>query len=78
MENLKAVLNQANMGLEDVVQTRIYLKEMADFQKVNEIYASYFKGDYPARSTLQAAALPKNALVEIEMTAVSRPRIADH
>lgn len=70
MENLKAVLKQANMGLEDVVQTRIYLKEMADFQKVNEIYASYFEGNYPARSTLQAAALPKNALVEIEMTAV--------
>ena len=43
---------------------------MADFQKVNEKYASYFEGDYPARSTLQAAALPKNALVEIEMTAV--------
>ena len=43
---------------------------MADFQKVNEIYASYFEGDYPARSIPKAAALLKNALVEIEMTAV--------
>ncbi len=70
MENLKAILKQADMGFGDVMQTRIYLTDMADFQKVNEIYASYFEGDYPARSTLQIAALPKNALVEIEMTAV--------
>jgi 2-iminobutanoate/2-iminopropanoate deaminase len=50
------------MSLEDVVQTRIYLKEIGDFRKINEIYAGYFAKDYPARSTLQAAALPKNAL----------------
>jgi 2-iminobutanoate/2-iminopropanoate deaminase len=73
MENLRAILTQANMSFEDVLQTRIYLKEIGDFQKVNEIYACYFAKDYPARSTLQVAALPKNALVEIEMTA-GRPK----
>lgn len=70
MENLKAILKEANMTLEDVVQTRIYLREIGDFQKVNEIYASYFEKDYPARSTIQAAALPRNAKIEIEMTAI--------
>ncbi len=74
MENLKAILAGANMSFADVVQTRIYLKDIADFQKVNEIYAGYFARDYPARSTLQAAALPKNALVEIEMTASKAQR----
>jgi len=69
MENLKAILIQANMSLEDVVQTRIFLKEIGDFQKVNEIYAGYFTKNYPARSTLQAT-LPKDALVEIEMMAI--------
>jgi 2-iminobutanoate/2-iminopropanoate deaminase len=70
MENLKAILTQANMSFDDVVQTRIYLKEIGDFQKVNEIYAGYFEKNYPARSTLQAAALPRNAQVEIEMIAI--------
>ncbi len=70
MENLRAILRQANMSFEDVVQARIYLADIGDFQKVNEVYASYFKGDYPARSTLQAAALPKGAKVEIEMMAI--------
>jgi 2-iminobutanoate/2-iminopropanoate deaminase len=70
MENLKAILAQANMSFEDVVQTRIYLKEIGDFGKVNEIYAGYFEKNYPARSTLQAAALPKNAQIEIEMMAI--------
>ena len=70
MENLKAILAQANMSFEDVVQTRIYLKEIGDFEKVNEIYAGYFEANYPARSTLQAAALPKNAQIEIEMMAI--------
>ena len=70
MENLKAILAKANMSFEDVVQTRIYLKEIGDFEKVNEIYAGYFEKNYPARSTLQVAALPKNALIEIEMMTI--------
>lgn len=72
MENLRAILMQANMSFEDVVQTRIYLADIRDFQKVNEVYASYFEGAYPARSTLQATALPKGAKVEIEMMAIAQ------
>jgi 2-iminobutanoate/2-iminopropanoate deaminase len=69
MENLKAILAEGGMGFEDVVQTHIFLKDMKDFQKVNEIYAKYFETDYPARATMQVAALPKDGMVEIEMTA---------
>lgn len=69
MENLKAILEEAGMGLNDVVQTHIFLKDIKDFQKVNEIYAKYFESDYPARSTMQVAALPKDGKIEIEMTA---------
>ncbi len=74
MENLKGILNQANMSFEDVIQTRIYLKDIKDFQKVNEIYAGYFVENYPARSTLQAAALPMDAKVEMEMIAIRAQR----
>ncbi len=70
MENLKGILKQANMSFEDVMQTRIYLQDIEDFQKVNEVYAGYFVENYPARSTLQAVALPRNAKVEIEMIAI--------
>ena len=69
MQNLKAILEEAGMSFKDVVQTHIYLKDINDFQKVNEIYAKYFESDYPARATMQVAALPKNGLIEIEMTA---------
>ena len=69
MNNLKAILEEAKMDFEDVVQTHIFLKDINDFATVNEIYASYFDGDYPARATMQVAALPKDGKVEIEMVA---------
>ena len=69
MENIKAVLASQAVGLDQIVKTTIFLTDLADFAKVNEIYGSYFKGDYPARSTVQVAALPKGGLVEIEVTA---------
>jgi len=69
MSNLKAILEEANMGFKDVVQTHIFLKDINDFAKVNEIYAGYFDGNYPARATMQVAALPKDGKVEIEMVA---------
>ena len=69
MENIKAILSTQKVGLEQVVKTTIFMTDLADFAKVNEIYGSYFKGDYPARSTVQVAALPKGGLVEIEVTA---------
>ncbi|MGP1485845.1 MAG: RidA family protein [Campylobacter sp.] len=70
LQNLQAILNEAGCLLDDVVKTTIFLADIGDFSTVNEIYASYFKGDYPARSTIAVKNLPKNALVEIEVVAV--------
>lgn len=72
LENLKAVLSAAGLSLADTVKTTVFLKSMSDFTAMNEIYALYFapKGVIPpARSTVQVAALPKDALVEIELIA---------
>jgi 2-iminobutanoate/2-iminopropanoate deaminase len=69
LENLRAVLEAAGVSMNDVVKTTIYLADFGDFATVNEIYARYFEQPYPARSTVQVAALPKGALVEIDATA---------
>lgn len=69
MQNVREVLAAAGADFDDVVKTTIYLADIGDFAEVNEIYAAYFKGEPPARSTVQAAALPKGALVEIDMVA---------
>jgi 2-iminobutanoate/2-iminopropanoate deaminase len=69
MSNLKVILEEAKMDFKNVVQTHIFLKDINDFAKVNEIYAGYFDGNYPARATMQVAALPKDGKVEIEMIA---------
>ncbi len=69
MRNLQAVLEAVGLDFSHVVKTTIYLQDLNDFQKVNEIYASYLQEPYPARATVQVAALPKGALVEIEMIA---------
>lgn len=71
MENVKAVLSAGQSSLDRVFKTTIYLKSMADFPKVNEIYGSYFTGTPPARSTVEVARLPKDALVEIEVIATA-------
>ncbi len=70
MENIKAILKEANLGMDSVVKTTILLKSLDDFSVVNGIYGSYFKEPYPARATFQVAKLPKDALVEIEAIAV--------
>ncbi|GAA7208179.1 RidA family protein [Helicobacter pylori] len=70
MENIKAVLKEAGLGMDSVVKTTILLKNLDDFSVVNEIYGSYFKEPYPARATFQVAKLPKDALVEIEAIAI--------
>ena len=70
MSNMKAVLAEAGMTFENVVKTSIFLQNMNDFAAVNEVYASYFTSDYPARETVQVACLPKNVNVEISMIAV--------
>ena len=69
MENIKAVLDAAELTFNNVVKTTIFLVNMDDFAKVNEIYGSYLKKPYPARSTVAVKALPKGALVEIEVIA---------
>lgn len=69
MQNVREVLAAAGADFDDVVKTTIYLADLSDFAEVNEIYAAYFKDEPPARSTVQAAALPKGALVEIDMVA---------
>jgi 2-iminobutanoate/2-iminopropanoate deaminase len=70
MQNIAAVLQAAGSSFDQVAKTTIFLTDFADFQTVNEIYGSYFKNEPPARSTVQVAALPKNARVEIEVIAV--------
>ena len=70
LKNLQAVLNEAGLSLDNVVNTTVFVQDLADFGTVNEIYGTYFHGGFPARSCVQIAALPKNALVEIECIAV--------
>ncbi len=69
MKNLKAVLEEAGLDFRHVVKTTIYLVDLKDFVKVNGVYQSYLEEPYPARATVQVAALPKGARVEIEMIA---------
>ena len=73
-ENLRAVLNEAHLNFTNVLKTTVFLKDMADFGAMNEVYARYFAPEDvvpPARSTVQVAGLPKNALVEIECIAMN-------
>ena len=69
MENLKAVIEAAGSNLHHVVKTTVFLKDMNDFAAMNEAYGKYFPAAPPARSTVQVARLPKDALVEIEVIA---------
>jgi 2-iminobutanoate/2-iminopropanoate deaminase len=71
LENLKAILEAAGVTLNHVVKTTVFLKDMNDFPSMNEVYAKYFIATPPARSTVQAARLPKDALVEIDVIAVA-------
>ena len=68
-ENLKAVLEAAGSGLDKIVKTTCFMDNMNDFAKMNEVYASFFSGDYPSRSAVEVAKLPKGALIEIEAIA---------
>ena len=69
MNNLNAILHAADMDFSHVVKTTIFLMDMNDFAKVNEIYATYFERDFPARETVQVAGLPRGVAVEIAMIA---------
>jgi 2-iminobutanoate/2-iminopropanoate deaminase len=69
MENIKAILTEAGVDFTNIVKTSIFLKDMQNFGVVNEVYGAYFTNNYPARETVQVAALPKNVNVEITVTA---------
>ena len=70
LKNVKAILEEAGSSMDKIVKTTVYLSDMANFGKMNEVYKEFFSGDYPARSAFQVARLPKDALVEIEVVAI--------
>ena len=72
MDNIAGLLRAEGLSFDDIVKTTIFLTNLGDFQTVNQIYGSYFKNDPPARSTVQVAALPRGANVEIEVIAAVR------
>jgi 2-iminobutanoate/2-iminopropanoate deaminase len=70
MENIKAIVEAAGARMEDIVNTTIYMKDIANFAKVNELYGQYFNGKFPARTTIGVANLPGGANIEIAVIAV--------
>lgn len=71
-KNLSAILNEAGLGYENIVKATVYLTDMNDFAAMNEVYASFFTKDFPARAAFQVVKLPLGAKVEIEAIAVKR------
>ncbi|MDA4120780.1 MAG: Rid family detoxifying hydrolase [Thaumarchaeota archaeon] len=70
LDNLAAVLNAAGLGLDDVTRTTVFLVDLAEYSQMNEEYSKHFSSPFPARTTVQAAALPRGARVEIDAIAV--------
>jgi len=70
LENIKAILEEAGTTLDKVVKTSVFLRDINDFESMNEIYSQYFTTNPPARSCIQAGKLPKDAMVEIEVIAI--------
>lgn len=71
-DSMKALLEAAGSGCEDVVKTTVFIKDMNDFAALNEIYATYFTGAFPARSCVEVARLPKDVLIEMEAIALKK------
>jgi 2-iminobutanoate/2-iminopropanoate deaminase len=69
LENIKGILESQGLGMENVVKSTIFLKDIANFNQVNEVYATYFPSSPPARSTVEVAKLPRDADIEIEAIA---------
>ena len=69
LQNVKAILDDQKLSFANVVKSTVFMTNLADFASMNEVYAKYFTSDFPARSTVQVAALPKGANVEIEVIA---------
>ena len=70
MQNIKGILSEADFEFENIVKTTIFLKDMNNFAQVNEVYGSFFTGDYPARETVQVSRLPLDVNVEISVIAI--------
>jgi 2-iminobutanoate/2-iminopropanoate deaminase len=71
LKNVKAILEEAGLTMDQVVKTTVFLKDMNDFAEMNKVYSEFFKeGNYPSRSAVQVARLPKDGLVEIEVIAL--------
>jgi len=70
LENIKGVLESQGLGMEDIVKVTIFLKDIGNFNQVNEVYATYFPSSPPARSTVEVAKLPRDADIEIEAIAL--------
>ena len=71
MKNIEAILISASSGLDKVVKTTIYLKDLKDFNAVNEVYSDYFKSNPPARATVEVSNLPRNVSIEIDAIAIA-------
>lgn len=72
LKNLKALVEESGSSMEQVVKTTVFIKDMNDFAKINEVYARYFTENYPSRSCVEVARLPKDVLVEIEAIAIKQ------
>ncbi|RUT31635.1 RidA family protein [Paenibacillus zeisoli] len=72
LRNVQAILEEAGSGMDKVIKTTVFLKDLGDFVKVNEIYSTFFVEPYPARSAVEVARLPKDGLVEIEVIALKK------
>lgn len=72
LTNIKALLESQNLSMSDIIKTTVFIKNMDDFGKINEIYATFFEGDYPARSCVEVARLPKDVLIEVEAIATAK------
>jgi 2-iminobutanoate/2-iminopropanoate deaminase len=75
LENIKAILISTDGSLQDVVKTTVFLKDLADFSLMNEVYQEYFNRDAPARSTVGVSAIPKGSLIEIESIALIKKQL---
>lgn len=70
LSNLKAILEEAGSNMNNIIKTTVFLKDMNDFSKMNEVYKTFFSEPFPSRSAVQVARLPKDALIEIEAIAI--------
>ena len=70
LTNVKSLLEAAGSSMDKVIKTTVFIKDMNDFARVNEVYAGFFEGDFPARSCVEVARLPKDVLIEMEAVAI--------